>query len=138
MTWPLWFFPVKIVRPKWIEHEKKRLHRRMDQPLIEAGKINWILRGTILFGGLMWIAMSVAPQALRVLRGYDVTWNTIWIQLPIWLLGGFAWGGVMHFWMKKKRKKIEKGGGLNDPSADASGSCVTSGRSAFGDKHNNK
>jgi len=104
VTSPLWFLPVKYIRPKWIEYEKLRLCRRQEIPLVEGKAVNWLLRGTFMFGGIMWIAMSVAPQAIRRFRGDEINWSAIGIQLPIWLLAGFIWGVVMHFWMNKKGK----------------------------------
>jgi hypothetical protein len=101
-TSPLWFLPVRYLRPTWLQYEKRRLARRAALPLIEANKINCFLLGTFMFGGIGWLAMSVAPQALRALKGHEMVWRTIWIQLPVWLLAGLTWGTVMYFWMNKK------------------------------------
>lgn len=113
VTSPLWFLPANYLRPKWIEYEKKRLNRNQDQQLIEVNKGNLILRGTLMFGGAMWIAMSVASLIIKILKGQKATWTSIWMQLPIWLFAGLIWALVMQVWMNKKGKKVEQGGAFN-------------------------
>jgi hypothetical protein len=113
VTSPLWFLPANYLRPKWIEYEKIRLNRNQDQQLIKANKGNWILRGTLMFGGAMWIAMSIASIIIKILKDQTATWTSIWIQLPIWLFAGLIWALVMQVWMNKKGKKVEQGGAFN-------------------------
>ena len=108
VTAPIWFLPAKLLRPKWLDYEKQRLARRKDQPLIKAKEINWLLRGTFMFGGIMWIALSVVPQVAKVQSGTDINWNAIGIQLLGWLFAGFMWGAVMQFWMNKRGKKSKE------------------------------
>lgn len=99
VTFPIWFIPIRFFKPKWIEYEKQRIRKNIGQPLLEAKKINWIIRGTLIFGGLMWGLTSLIPY----LFGH-ASFQKIIIGIPIWLLAGFLWGIIMHFWMKKKGK----------------------------------
>lgn len=66
-----------------------------------------------MFGGAMWIAMSVASIIIKILKGQTATWTSIWIQLPICLFAGLIWALVMQVWMNKKGKKVEQGGAFN-------------------------
>jgi len=104
VTFPIWFIPVRFFKPKWIEYEKQRLRRNLEQPLVEAQKVNWLIRGTLLFGtllfgGFMWILMSLIPYLFG-----RASSQSLLIGIPIWLLAGFLWGIIMHYWMNKKGK----------------------------------
>jgi len=108
ITFPLWYFPARFFRRRWLEKEKERLARVLERPLIQAKSINWFLRGTLYFGGLMWVIMGVIPQIWEVLNGGEWDWIMMFIALPIWLVTGFAWGLAMRFWMNRKGKKVDK------------------------------
>ncbi len=60
ITYPLWYFPAKFVRQRWLE--KERLANALQRPLIQAESINWLLRGTVFFGGIMYMIFDFIPQ----------------------------------------------------------------------------
>ncbi len=108
ITFPLWYFPARFFRRRWLENEKKRLASVLKHPLIQAGDINWLLRGTFFFGGFMWGIMGVIPQVWEVLNGGEWDWIMMFIALPIWLVTGFMWGLFMRFFMNRKGEKTDK------------------------------
>lgn len=106
ITFPLWYFPARFFRDRWIAKEKERLTKVLERPLIQAVDLNWILRGIFFFGGLMWLIMGVIPEMWDVLNGEE--WDLMMLfvfDLPLWLVGGFCWGLWMHFAMNKKGKR---------------------------------
>ena len=107
IAFPIWYLPARLLRPRWIEFEKKRLKRSRNRPVIQAKNINWILRGTLAFGGIMWLAVSVTPLIVRLVQGRESSIAAVWIQLPIWLLAGLIWGLFMHIWMNKRGKRTD-------------------------------
>ncbi|RKU18843.1 hypothetical protein C6501_02120 [Candidatus Poribacteria bacterium] len=105
VTYPLWYFPVRFFRDRWIEKEKTRLAKVLERPLIQAVDVNWYLIGIFFWGGLMWLVMGVIPEAWNVLNGEE--WDLMMLfvfELPLWLVTGFGWGLWMHFTMNKKGK----------------------------------
>lgn len=108
ITFPLWYFPARAYRQKWLEKEKERLAKVLERPLIQAKSVNWLLRGTLYLGGLMWVIMGVIPEVWEVLNGGEWDWIMMLIALPIWLVTGSAWGLFMRFWMNRKGEKTDK------------------------------
>lgn len=53
---------------------------------------SWILRGTFLLGGGLWLLYPIAPQLVGLLQGEPMRWVYIWAWLPMWLFVGLAWG----------------------------------------------
>ena len=108
ITFPLWYFPARFFRQRWLEKEKGKLTNILESPLIQAKTINWLLRGTFIFGGLMWLMNGVLPQMWQVLNGKEWDLITTFVTLPIWLMSGFAWGLITRFWMNRKGGKKRK------------------------------
>ena len=108
ITFPLWYFPARFFRRRWLKKEKERLAKDLERPLIQARSINWLLRGTLYLGGFMWMIMGVIPQVWEVLNGREWDWIMMLIALPIWLATGFVWGLAMRFFMNRKAKKADR------------------------------
>ena len=104
ITFPLWYFPARFFRPRWLEIEKKRLAKVLERPLIQAKSIHWLLIGTFILGEFMWLVNEVVPQIWEVLNGGEWDWIMMFIGLLIWLATGFAWGLAMRFFMNRKRR----------------------------------
>ena len=103
ITFPLWYFPARFFRHRWIEKEKERLANMLERPLIQAKTVDWIFRGIVYFGGSMWLILEVLPQIWKVLHGSQWDLGKMFAILPIWLVAGFAWGLIMRFWLNSKR-----------------------------------
>ena len=69
ITFPLWYFPARFFRRRWLEKEKKRLTKVLEHPLIEAKSINWLL-GAFRYGVSMWVMW--------------VMWVISWVLLDVW------------------------------------------------------
>ena len=61
-------------------------------PTEPARKPSWILRGTFLLGGGLWLLYPVAPQVFGLMQGEPMRWVYLWAWLPMWLFVGLAWG----------------------------------------------
>ena len=105
VTFPLWYIPVRFFRDRWIAKEKARLAKVLERPLIQAVDVNWYLRGTFYFGGLMWLITGVIPEVWNVLNGEEWDLRMLFVfKLPLGLVSGFCWGLWMHFATNKKGK----------------------------------
>ena len=108
ITFPLWYFPARFFRRRWLEKEKERLTDVLERPLIQAKSINWLFRGVFYFGGLMWLVLEVIPQIWEVLNGGEWDLMMMFVGLLIWMVGGFAWGLFVRFFMNRKGEKADK------------------------------
>ena len=64
VTYPLWILPSLLLKHRWLSYERVRLNKNPAKPLVTVKaiqNINWIFRGVIVWGGLMWLVMSVIP-----------------------------------------------------------------------------
>ena len=104
ITFPLWYFPARFFRRRWLEIEKERLARTLERPLIQAKSINWLFRGVFFWGVPIWLISEVIPQVWGVLNGEKWDWMMMFVSLLIWMVGGFAWGLWMHFTMNRQGK----------------------------------
>ena len=98
ITFPLWYFPARFFRRRWLEIEKKRLAKVLERPLIQVKFIHWLLIGVFGWGGLSWVLF----EGWQVLDGGEWDLKTMLGSLPIWMVGGFVWGLWMHFLMDRK------------------------------------
>ena len=108
ITFPLWYFPARFFRRRWLEKEKERLTDVLERPLIQAKSINWLFRGVFYFGGLMWLVLEVIPQIWEVLNGGEWDLMMMFVGLLIWMVGGFAWGLFVRFFMNRKEEKADR------------------------------
>ena len=104
LTFPLWYFPARFCRRRWLEIEKKRLAKVLERPLIQATSINWLLIGIFCWGGSSWAIFEVL---WKVLHGGERSLIGMFASLPIWLVVGFVWGVFMRFYINRKGKKAE-------------------------------
>ena len=101
ITFPLWYFPARFFRRRWLEIEKKRLAKVLERPLIQIKFIHWLLIGTFGWGVLTWGLF----EGWQVLDGREWDLMKMIGNLPIWLVSGFVWGLLMHFFMNRKGRK---------------------------------
>ncbi|MYB93443.1 hypothetical protein F4054_23135 [Candidatus Poribacteria bacterium] len=102
MTVPVWYFPARFLRRRWLAYEKKRLAKVLERPLIQVKAIHWLLLGIFCVGGLSWVLFEVWAVLY-----YGGEWDlkTMLESLPIWMVTGFGWGLSMHFFMNRKGRK---------------------------------
>ncbi len=103
ITFPVWYFPVRFFRHRWIEKEKERLAKVLERPLIQTTSIIDSLSIGIVSGISMWVTWMI----------FAVMWNgrewdlkTVLESLPISLVAGFGAGCVIGWF--EKEKEIEK------------------------------
>ncbi len=101
VTLPLWYFPARFFRRRWLDIEKKRLARALERPLIEVKFIHWLLIGIFGWGVLSWVLF----EGWLFLDGREWDLMKMIGNLPIWLVSGFVWGLLMHFFMNRKGKR---------------------------------
>lgn len=102
VTYPLWYFPSKLLRQRWFEKEKERLANALQRPMIQAESINWFLRGTVFFGGFMYMIFDFIPQMWDVIHGEEWDLTMTLVNLFLCLIMGFVWGLLMRRWMNRK------------------------------------
>ena len=107
ITFPLWYFPARFFRQRWLAKEKERLAKVLERPLIQARSINcFFFRGMLYLGGFVWVIIEVIPQVWEILNGGEWDWITMFIALPFWLAVCFPCGLYMRSWMNRKGKKV--------------------------------
>lgn len=67
-------------------------------------KNGWIIVGLIWGIGMLIIMTFAAPM----LRGEDVTGQTLIIDIPLWLMAGLGWGYFMKRFLMKQAAKNRK------------------------------
>jgi hypothetical protein len=75
-------------------------------PTEPARKPSWIMRGTFLLGGGLWLLYPVAPQVFGLMQGEPIRWVYLWAWLPMWLFVGLAWG--IHKQLQAAEKPANK------------------------------
>ena len=101
ITFPLWYFPARFFRRRWLEIEKETLAKVLERPLIQIKFIHWLLMGVFGWGILSWVLF----EGWQVLDGREWDLMKMIGNLPIWLVSGFVWGLLMHFFMNRKGRK---------------------------------
>jgi hypothetical protein len=101
VTFPLWYLPARMIKPQWLEFEKKRIARAGKEPLQAASEIPWIALGVFALGGLMWTTFSVGVAVAAI--AYQ-TWTLLLLipaGIPPSVAGGYLWGLIMKWWMNR-------------------------------------
>ena len=104
ITFPLWYFPVRFFRQRWLEREKERLAKGLEHPLLQAKSINWFLRGIFDFGVSSWVFFEVV---WTVWNGGEWDLMRMLAGLPSCLFVGFIVGSFMHVWMNLKHPLLQ-------------------------------
>ena len=104
VTFPLWYFPVRFFRHRWIEKEKERLAKALERPLLQATSIIDSLSIGVVSGISMWV-MWVILEVVR--NGGEWGLKMMLESLPFSLLAGFGIACFMR-WQEKDKEEIEK------------------------------
>lgn len=100
ITVPLWYFPARFFRRRWLEKEKERLAKVLERPLIQAKSINWLLINVFVCGVFIWVSWGmwvIFWVLLDVWNGRE--WDlkaVLFDALPYYLLTGLMWSSVWH------------------------------------------
>lgn len=101
ITLPLWYFPARFFRQRWLEKEKERLAK---VPLIQPKSINLLL--SLLMGVFGAVPMWAIVEGTKVWY-YGEEWDlkTMLESLPFYFLGGFVSGSIMYAASHQNEKK---------------------------------
>ena len=105
ITFPLWYFPVRFFRHRWIEKEKERLAKVLERPLIQATSIHsmgWI--GVFVWGVSMVVMLLTSEVVLNVWRGREWGLETMLESLSSWMFISFVVICSM-IWLEKETEK---------------------------------
>jgi len=91
-TFPLWGWFRKSLREKWLAKQPERFKDiKLDfEPNPFTGK-GWIVQG-LTFGSIMFVLNAIG---LPLIFDEEITLLKLTIAIPIWLLGGLAYGYAM-------------------------------------------
>jgi hypothetical protein len=107
LTFPIWALPYFL---HFRNRPRNPLFRSTDgkpptpKPITRK---NWIYMGAI-WGVSMWLIMSLVP-ALKRDAIDDSLKLAVFLGLPIWTVGGFAFGWSMWFFLGRKGKQASEG-----------------------------
>ena len=105
ITFPLWYFPVRFFRHKWIEKEKERFAKVLERPLIQATSMHsmgWI--GAFVVGVSIVVMGVIFEVVWNVWNGREWGLKTVLESLPMWLGAGFVPACFM-IWLEKETEK---------------------------------
>ena len=103
VTFPLWCFPARFFRRRWLEKEKERLAKSLEHPLIQAKSINSPL---IFFMGIF-VAGVFAVIFEVLLKGKEWDLKTMLEILPICMVAGFV-TGLINRWIEEDEERKER------------------------------
>ena len=107
ITLPLWYFPVRFFRRRWLEKEKKRLAKVLERPLIQAKSMHWLSIFLMFF--VSGVSMAVMLVIFEVLwHGREWGLKTMLDSLPICIAASFASSLIMIWTEKDKDKEKER------------------------------
>jgi hypothetical protein len=109
LTFPIWSLPYFLYfRNKPVKPMYQTEDGNPPKPKPVTTK-TWVRMG-ILYGGLMWLCVCVLPGVFFHSKDSRHSWVLIIIGLPIWTIGGLAFGFFMWFFIGRKaqRKKTSQ------------------------------
>ena len=110
ITFPLWYFPARFFRRRWLEKEKERLAKVLERPLIQAKSINWLLINVLSYGvsmWVMWVMWVISMVLLNVWNGREGDLSAVMFEASqVGLLGvGFMCPLFMHGLSREKEEE---------------------------------
>ncbi|MHC5053489.1 MAG: hypothetical protein ACYTKD_02095 [Planctomycetota bacterium] len=99
VTFPLWWLPVRRIRPRWLAIERRRIGTAVGKepplPTLES----WLLLGIFGWGLPVWAIVTMVMVLLRKGGTRFQTFAVHALFLPAWLLGGALWGWIVSWLM---------------------------------------
>ena len=111
ITFPLWYFPARFFRRRWLEKEKERLANVIEHPLSQAKSIHWLLVGVSVFASSVsvWVMWVIFEVLWNVWNGseWDLKTMPMLDNLSIFIMVGF-WLGLSTMWTEKDKERLAK------------------------------
>ena len=111
VTSPLWYFPVKFWKGKWIEFEKSR-YQNIEKEYTPHEKTSWVKMG-FFYGGLMWLFLGLAPQVYNFILRKSFDWDFLLFSAALWAIAGFFFAAIMYIWLGLRPKRKMQDGQQN-------------------------
>jgi DNA-directed RNA polymerase subunit RPC12/RpoP len=106
VTAPFWYPLWLVIRQRWVAWEQRRAVRQRDRGAAEREPVkNWLLYGTLAFGGLMWLTNALPRYLFGRTKGNLVT---LFVELPVCLGTGALFGLIMK-WFLGRRHRFQAG-----------------------------
>ena len=106
VTLPLWYFPARFFRRRWLEKEKERLVKVLEHPLIQAKSTKWLSVGTGVVAGVStWVMCVMFDVLWNVWNGREWDLKTMLDSLSIYMVPGFVVGSSM-IWIEKDKERL--------------------------------
>ena len=110
ITFPLWYFPVRFFRHRWIEKEKERLAKVLERPLPQATSMHsmgWI--GAFVWGVSIVVMAVIFEAVWNVWNGREWDLKTMLEEsLPFWMFVGFVVVSLTRWQEKEIEKEKER------------------------------
>lgn len=103
LTYPFWFWWINSWKRSWMDKQPQRFSN-LSFEAIEHKKVNWLKTG-LVWGAFMFITMTLL---MPLITGTEYDLTIILINLPIWTIGGVAFGYTMKWWMGKRLKNADQ------------------------------
>lgn len=105
VTFPLWGWFRKGLMQRWLERQPARYSHSGHEPLdAPVRKGYWPATG-LVWGGLMY---GLTTFVIPLIGNENVTLASVFIGIPIWLIGGLGFGYTMKVWMNRPGKGVPK------------------------------
>ena len=102
VTYPIWGWFKVSLKQKWLDKQPERFRNiNLEFPEKRNTTKRWLISG-FFFGLFMFIGMVIINPTVK---GDGITLKAVLIGIPLWLIGGLAWGLTMNGWMNKKGKE---------------------------------
>ncbi len=107
ITFPLWYFPARFFRRRWLEIEKKRLAKVLERPLNQAKSMHWLSIFSIVSvsGVCLWVMWVICDV---LWRGREWGLETMLDNLEFCIVTSFAIGLIMVWTEKDEEKEKER------------------------------
>ena len=96
LTFPIWGWFKNRWKQQWLANQAER-YKNISFEEIQHSKVSWVMMG-LKFGGFMFVFMSLFSIALNPSDYLSI----LLINIPVWILGGLAFGYTMKYWMGRR------------------------------------
>lgn len=102
LTFPIWGWFRKTLKQNWLAKQPDRYKNiSLEIPEKKNSTKSWLKSG-LLWGLFMFVSMVLIYP---MIKGVEITQESILIGIPLWLIVGLGWGYTMKRSMNKKGKE---------------------------------